>query len=101
MCGDSERRQFSASDVRKYAALAKIRLDKDAENRLASELGKILSYFEQIKEVETGDVEPTYSVSDIVNRLREDRADTCLSQEEATANAGAKKDGYFKSPKAF
>jgi len=101
MPGGSKRRQFDDSDARRYAALSKIRLDRDEEARLASELVKILSHFEQIKEVVTEDVEPTYSVLDIVNRLREDEAKGPLTQEEAIANAGEKKDGYFKSPKAF
>lgn len=100
MPGD-QGRQFTESDARKYAALAKIKLDRDEEARLASELGKILSHFEQIKEVETSNVEPTYSVLDIVNRLREDESKNPLTQEEAMANAGEKKDGFFKSPKAF
>jgi len=101
MPGDSKRRQFTDSDARKYAALSKIKLDRDEGARLASELGKILSHFEQIKEVGTANVEPTYSVLDIVNRLREDEPKSPLTQEEAIANAGEKKDGYFKSPKAF
>jgi aspartyl-tRNA(Asn)/glutamyl-tRNA(Gln) amidotransferase subunit C len=101
MPGSSKRGQLTIDNVRKCAALAKIKLDGDAEVRLATEIGKILDYFEQIKEVETGDVEPTYSVLDDVNRYREDRPEGCLTQEEATANAGEKKDGYFKSPKAF
>ena len=100
MPGD-QGRQFTESDARKYAALAKIKLDRDEEARLASELGKILSHFEQIKEVETSNVEPTYSVLDIVNRLREDESKNPLTQEEAMANAGEKKDGFFKSPKEF
>jgi len=101
MPSNSKRRQFDDSDARKYAALSKIKLDRDEEVRLASELGKILSHFEQIKEVETEDVEPTYGVLDIVNRLREDEPKSPLTQEEAIANAGEKRDGYFKSPKAF
>ena len=56
MPGGSKRRQFDDSDARRYAALSKIRLDRDEEARLASELVKILSHFEQIKEVVTEDV---------------------------------------------
>ena len=101
MSGEHGGKQFTDSDVRKYAALAKIKLDREEEVRLASELGKILSHFEQIKEIETSNVEPTYSVLDVVNRLREDEPKSPLTQEDAMANAGDKKDGYFKSPKAL
>jgi aspartyl-tRNA(Asn)/glutamyl-tRNA(Gln) amidotransferase subunit C len=101
MSGERGGKQFTDSDVRKYAALAKIKLDREEEVRLASELGKILSHFESIKEIDTSNVEPTYSVLDVVNRLREDEPKSPLTQEDAMANAGDKKDGYFKSPKAF
>jgi len=94
-------RRFTVSDLRKYAALAKIKLESSEEVRLASELGDILGYFEKIKEVNTANVEPTYSVAGAENRLREDRPGACLSQEEAIANTGEKEKGYFKSPKAF
>ncbi|MBO3802413.1 MAG: Asp-tRNA(Asn)/Glu-tRNA(Gln) amidotransferase subunit GatC [Candidatus Brockarchaeota archaeon] len=101
MAEGSAGKRFTVSELRKYASLAKIKLQSSEEVRLASELGRILSYFEQIKEVDTEGVEPTYSVTGAVNRLREDRPGPCLSQDEATANAAEKERGYVKSPKAF
>jgi aspartyl-tRNA(Asn)/glutamyl-tRNA(Gln) amidotransferase subunit C len=101
MAEDTSRKKFTENDIRRYASLAKIKLDRDSEVRLASELESILSYFEKIKEVKTEDVEPTYGVTDIVNRFRDDRPGTCLIQEEAIANSGEKMKGYIKSPRAF
>ncbi|MGQ9514765.1 MAG: Asp-tRNA(Asn)/Glu-tRNA(Gln) amidotransferase subunit GatC [Thermoproteota archaeon] len=101
MAEATKRKKLTENDLRRYASLAKIKLDRDSEVRLTSELGEILSYFEKIKEVKTDDIEPTYSVAGIVNRFRDDRPGTCLSQEEAIANSGEKEKGYIRSPKAF
>lgn len=88
-------------DVEKVAALAKLQFSDDEKATIARQLDEIVEYVEKLQQLDTDDVPPTSHVIELVNVLRDDKAEPCLSQEEALHNAPAKKNGYFSVPKVI
>jgi aspartyl-tRNA(Asn)/glutamyl-tRNA(Gln) amidotransferase subunit C len=86
-------------DVSKIATLARLDLKSDEVERLGDELGTILDYVEQLRELDTKDVAPTAHVEAVGTPLRDDEPRPTLPVEEALANAPDKKGSAFKVPK--
>ncbi|MFZ5779098.1 MAG: Asp-tRNA(Asn)/Glu-tRNA(Gln) amidotransferase subunit GatC [Pseudomonadota bacterium] len=59
--------------VARIARLARLKVPEDELAPLAGELSGILAWIEQLNEVETRDVEPLSSVSDVTLPMREDK----------------------------
>lgn len=90
---------ITLKDVEHVAKLARLDLSEDEKNRFADQLGKLLDYFNQLKEVNTENIEPMAHPVQAVNVVREDViTDTCL-REKILDNAPQEEDGYFKVPK--
>ena len=68
--------------------------EKDKE-----EFNKILSWIEELNEINTDNVEPLISVNDTTLRLREDEITDGNYQEAVLANAPDKEYDYFAVPK--
>ena len=90
--------------VAHIAALARIRLGDDELEPLAAELSQILSWVEQLGEVDTSDVAPMSSVAAISLPMREDevtdgdRQDAILRNAPQSAPNGPNR-GFFAVPK--
>lgn len=92
------------AQVRAVADLANLQLTDDEVLRMSYDLGQILTYIDQLNELNTTDVEPMAQVlhqGDETATLREDVPHACLSNQEALANAPQKSAGYFKVPKVI
>jgi aspartyl-tRNA(Asn)/glutamyl-tRNA(Gln) amidotransferase subunit C len=85
--------------VRKIARLARIKVKDDELDHLAGELGQILSFVEQLGEVDTGSVEPMSSVVDVRLPMREDVVSDGGDAEKVLRNAPAGVHGFFAVPK--
>ncbi|MFQ5744582.1 MAG: Asp-tRNA(Asn)/Glu-tRNA(Gln) amidotransferase subunit GatC [Acidobacteriota bacterium] len=83
------------------ASLAKLCLDEDERRLMADELGRILEYVEQLRQVDVTDILPTKHVIDICNVSRPDTPRPSLLQEEAMANAPETEAAYFVVPKVL
>ncbi len=93
---------ISRDDVIHLAQLSNLQLDDDEVQSLQIDLVNILGYVEQLSELDTTGVEPTYQVTDRENVFREDvvlqqevRRDTLL------ALAPDQKDNQIKVPKVL
>lgn len=85
--------------VKKVANLARLKIsDKDAAE-YGPKLSGIISFVEQLSEVDTDNVEPLASVVDIKLRLREDETTDGGYQKEILANAPETLEGFFVVPK--
>lgn len=93
--------KLTSDQVKKVAKLANLPLSNEEEEKYEDQLSNILDYIEQLNEVDTSDVEPTFNVTGQSNVMREDETTTCLSQEEALSNASKKKDGMFETKGVF
>lgn len=75
--------QISRDDVQRLAQLSSLQL-KDAEaEALTVDLQNILGYVEQLSELDTDGVEPTYQVTDLQNVWRADEVDDYGVSREA------------------
>ena len=81
------------------AALARLRLTPDEEERLTADLDHILDAFARLRAVDTGAVAPTAHVEDFGALLREDEVGNPPAGEEALANAPAREGWHFRVPK--
>src|ERR1700741_3779085 len=73
--------------VARIAQLARLKVPEEALGPLAGELSGILAWIEQLNEVDTRNVEPLSSVSDVTLPLREDKVTDGHIAEKILANA--------------
>jgi aspartyl-tRNA(Asn)/glutamyl-tRNA(Gln) amidotransferase subunit C len=91
---------LSLDEVRRIAALARLRLSPDEENRLAGELSAILDYVRQLEELDVSGVEPmTHALAAAETPFREDEPAPCLPPDQALANAPAREGTCFQVPR--
>lgn len=92
--------------VAKIASLARIRMSEDELERMAPELNKILSFVDQLEEVDTSSVEPMTAVIPNTLRLRDDVVDADPLtgggiRDQVLVNAPAPEHGFFGVPKVI
>ena len=90
---------ITREEVKRVAALARLRLAPDEEARLTADLDHILDAFERLKSVDTSGVDPTAHVEDFGAQLREDRVANPPADEALLANAPARDGRFFRVPK--
>lgn len=79
--------------------LCKIEFNEDERNSLLVDLKKIISYVEQLSEVDTAAIIPCHHVlDDNFAAMREDNVENLLSREEFLANAPSHIGGMIKVP---
>lgn len=88
-------------DVKKVAKLASLPLTPEEEDKYAEQLSAILEYVDQLNQVDTSGVEPTFNVTGLNNVMSEDETIVSLSQEEALSNAPKKENGFFVTKGVF
>ena len=85
--------------VAHIATLARIKLPEAEQERMASELSHILTWIEQLGEVDTNGVEPMASVVAMRLPMREDAVTDGGRREDILADAPAAAHGFFTVPK--
>ncbi|MGH7680427.1 MAG: Asp-tRNA(Asn)/Glu-tRNA(Gln) amidotransferase subunit GatC [Candidatus Eiseniibacteriota bacterium] len=88
--------------VKHIAALARLRVDPSEEERYVRELQAILSYVEQLQEVDVNGIEPTSSViAGVPPKLRHDEDVDCdpAVREEVLEQAPDRDGDYFRVPR--
>ncbi len=91
--------KLSQQDVEYVADLARIQVSEAEKDQLSHHLSSILTYMEELNQVNTEGVRPMASVVSRSNVLREDEVRESVSQDKALENAPAAKDGLFQVPK--
>ena len=85
--------------VARIATLARIKLPEAEQEHLAGELSAILTWIEQLDEVDTSGVEPMSSVVEMVLPMREDEVTDGDCRDKILANAPEAAGGFFAVPK--
>lgn len=93
--------EIDEAAVRHVAHLARLDLSDDDVARMAGELSAVLSYIEQMGELDVADVEPTAHPLPVQNVLRDDVVRESLTPEAALEVAPSAQDGFFKVPKVL
>jgi len=93
---------ITISDVQYVAGLAHIAVSDDEAAKLQAELDTILGYVQQLNQLDTTGVEPTYQVSGLTNVMRDDEIiDYGVTQEALLQNAPHAQAGQIKVPKVL
>jgi aspartyl-tRNA(Asn)/glutamyl-tRNA(Gln) amidotransferase subunit C len=85
--------------VARIASLARIKVTEDEQTRLAGELTQILTWIEQLNEIETSGVEPMASVAKMKMPMRNDVVSDGGVRDQLLANAPQTARGFFTVPK--
>jgi len=88
-----------AETVRRIAHLARVAVANDEVESLQSELNAILSFVEQLDEVDCTGVEPMTSVTPMAMKKRQDEITDGNIADDVLRNAPAREGDYFAVPK--
>ncbi|TLS36026.1 Asp-tRNA(Asn)/Glu-tRNA(Gln) amidotransferase subunit GatC [Pseudalkalibacillus caeni] len=90
--------RITKEQVKHVAHLARLSFNEDEIETFTEQLDNIISFAEQLNELDTTGVEPTTHVIDVKNVLREDETWESLSREETLKNAPDQENGQVKVP---
>lgn len=93
--------QINTETVKKIAHLSRLEFTPEEELEMAQELSKILTWMDQLNEVDTQNVAPLIHLSAEINVMNDDVVHTHLPHEKALANAPKKDTDYFRVPKVI
>ena len=87
--------------LQKIAHLARLEVSPEEETDLLNSLNGVLTWMEQLSEVDTSGVEPLTHISAEINMMREDVVGNHLPREQALANAPQHDGQFFEVPKVL
>lgn len=91
--------KLTKKEVLHVAKLAKLSLSKDEIKRFGGQLANVISYFNELKDVETKGVEATSQTTGLTNVSKADsRQSESLSVEKALSGVDSGANGYFVVP---
>lgn len=94
--------QISRDDVLHLAQLSSLQLSDDETTNLQADIANILNYVEQLGELDTTGVEPTYQVTGLSNVWRDDTViDYGISREQLLSLSPASSNDQVKVPKVL
>lgn len=93
--------KVDAEALQKIAHLARLEVRPGEETDLLNSLNGVLTWMEQLNEVDTTGVEPLTHLSDETNVLRDDVVGNHLPREQALANAPQHDNQFFEVPKVI
>lgn len=85
--------------VKRVAFLSRLRVENNKIDATKEEFNKILTWIEELNEINTDDVEPLIAVNDMPLRMREDNVTAGNCKEAVLRNAPAAEYDYFAVPK--
>ncbi len=87
--------------VDKVARLAKLDFDKEAKEKMVSDMNTMISFIDKLEEIDTESTEPLVYIIEETNVLRADEVSFHSIKEDALKNAPHKDSDYFKVPKVL
>jgi len=91
--------KITRDEARRIADLAHLEFDDAALERMAAEMTKILTYIDQLREVDVSQ----WGAGALAGKtpLRDDEVKPGVSRDDVARNAPAWRDGYFIVPKVI
>lgn len=93
--------QISRDDVAKLATMSSLQLSDDEIDNLQTDISNILGYVEQLNELDTTGVEPTYQVTGLENVWRDDMEVSSIDSSVLVALAPEQQYNQIKVPKVL
>jgi aspartyl-tRNA(Asn)/glutamyl-tRNA(Gln) amidotransferase subunit C len=90
--------RISVENVKHVAHLARLAITDQEAEKFQKQLDAIVTFAEQLNELDTTDVKPTTHVLTMKNVMREDVAEKGLPVEEVLKNAPDHKDNQIRVP---
>jgi aspartyl-tRNA(Asn)/glutamyl-tRNA(Gln) amidotransferase subunit C len=88
--------------VHRLAQLSSLQLSDDETDALRADLENIVSYIEQLGQLDTDGLEPTYQVTGLENIFRDDKVtDSTVNRERLLQLAPATANNAIKVPKVL
>ena len=91
--------KISSSDVRKVANLARLELPEDQIETYTAQLEDILSYVDQLQEIDTQNVPATTRAVEVVNAMRKDLVEENSIREDILNQAPHREGDFFRVPR--
>jgi len=96
---------ITKADIEKVAQLAHLELDEEEVTMFSSQMADIVSYVEQLNELDTKDVEPALGgltpEGERTESSRDDELKPSLGQKVALEAAPDPAEGHFRVPKVL
>lgn len=90
--------RISIEEVKHVAHLARLGISEEEAVEFQKQLDKMITFAEQLNELETDNVEPTSHVLEMKNVLREDIPQKGLPREDVLKNVPEHQNGQVKVP---
>ncbi len=87
--------------LQKIAHLARLEVKPEEEAALLVSMENVLTWMEQLDELDTEGVEPLTHMTDEVNNWREDAAKNALSRQDGLSNAPSHDNIHIQVPKVI
>lgn len=92
---------ITINDVQRLASLSSLHLSDDEAQELQGDLERIIKYIEQLGELDTTGVEPTYQVTGLENVWRDDEVVSDVGRDALLALAPDQQNNQVKVPKVL
>jgi aspartyl-tRNA(Asn)/glutamyl-tRNA(Gln) amidotransferase subunit C len=86
-------------DVKHIAKLSRLAVSEEELPRYTEQVGRILAFFDELKDLDTTDVPMTAHPIPVSNAFREDVVRPSLGADKVLANAPHREGDYFRVPK--
>ena len=93
--------KVTREDLKNVAVLSRLAIAEDKADGYIAQMDAILSYMDNLSEINTDAVKPTTYALPMENVFREDVVKPSLDRELALSNAPLKEGGYFKVPRVL
>ena len=93
--------KVTKKDLENVAVLSRLRVPEDEQETYIQQMDAILTYMDNLSEVDTENVKPTTYALPTSNVFREDEVKPSLPREAGLSKAPRKENGYFKVPKVL
>lgn len=93
--------KITREDLKNVAVLSRLAIAEDKADGYIAQMDAILSYMDNLSEINTDAVKPTTYALPMENVFRKDVVKPSLDRELALSNAPLKEGGYFKVPRVL
>lgn len=80
------------------AHLSRLSFKGEEKAAIINDLNNILTFVDQLQEVDTENVAPLIFMSDAKNEMRDDKSEQTIEKSDALKNSAHKDSDYFKIP---
>lgn len=92
---------ITKKEIEHLAELSRLELKDNEIEKLEHDLGEILNYFNELKEVDTEGVKPLTGGVDLINSVRDDIPERTPDTGKGKDQFPEKEAGYLKVPNVF